>query len=172
MANTVIVLGSDNGFFLGERQQEGKWYIQEESLRVPLVIADPRLPEPLRGKRATQMVLNLDIPETLLDYAGVAVPAAMQGRSLRPIIEGNPTADWRTSFFHEHPQIGGGVFANEGVRTEDFVYSRYPKNGNTRQLYDVTVDPYQRTDLSGDPRYATKMAELDALTNQLKAAAK
>jgi hypothetical protein len=92
----------------------------------------------------------------------------MQGRSMKPLVEGAPPSDWRTRFLHDHPAVGSGVYRNEGVRTESFSYTRYPGNGNVKQLYDVTVDPYQRTNLAGDPRYATKLAELDALTSQLK----
>jgi len=169
--NTIIILGSDHGYFHGERHQVGKWYIQEESIRVPMVIYDPRQPAANGGKRVSQMVLNFDIPATILDYAGVTQPAVMQGRSLRSIVEGNPPADWRTVFFHDHPAIAT-VFLNEGVRTESFSYTRYPNNGNVKQLYDVTVDPYQRTNLADDPRYAAKLAELDALTTQLKTEAK
>lgn len=168
-ANTIIILGSDHGFFLGERRQAGKWYIHEESIRVPLVVMDPRLPAAQKGKRVSQMALNLDIPATILDYAGVAKPIVMQGRSLKPVIEGSPPGDWRSAFLHDHPAVGSGVYRNEGVRTESFSYSRYPSNGSVMQLYDVTVDPYQRTNLADDPRYASKLAEMDSLTTQLKA---
>lgn len=167
-SNTVIILSSDHGFFLGERRQAGKWYIHEESIRVPMVVMDPRLPASQRGKRVSQMALNIDIPATILEYAGVALPAVMQGRSMKPLVDGAPPSGWRTRFLHDHPAVGSGVFRNEGVRTESFSYTRYPANGNVKQLYDVTVDPYQRTNLAGDPRYASKLAELDALTTQLK----
>jgi arylsulfatase A-like enzyme len=167
-ANTIIILSSDHGFFLGERRQAGKWYIQEESIRVPMLVVDPRLPATQKGKRVPQMVLNIDIAATILDYAGAAIPSVMQGRSMKPIVDGNPPAAWRNAFFHDHPAVGSGVYRNEGVRTESFSYTRYPNNGNVKQMYDVTVDPYQRTNLAGDPRYASKLAELDALTNQLK----
>ncbi|MGB6223352.1 sulfatase-like hydrolase/transferase [Haloferula sp.] len=167
--NTIIILSSDHGFFLGERHQAGKWYIQEESIRLPMVVMDPRLPATQKGKRVSQMVLNIDIPATILDYAGAAIPSVMQGRSLKSIVDGSPPSDWRTAFFHDHPQAGGGgVYRNEGVRTESFSYTRYPNNGNVKQLYDVTVDPYQRTNLASDLRYASKLSELDALTTQLK----
>ncbi len=166
-ANTVVIFSSDHGYFLGERQQGGKWYVQEESIRVPMVVVDPRLPAAQKSKRVSQMVLNIDIPATILNYAGVSQPGVMQGRSMRPIVEGAPPSDWRTVYFHHHPHLGN-VFGNEGVRTESFVYTRYPSNGNVKQLYDITVDPYQRTNLASSPRYASKLAELDALTTQLK----
>lgn len=166
--NTVIVFSSDHGFFLGERQQAGKWYIPEESIRVPLIVTDPRLPASSKGRRVPELALNIDIPATLLDYAGVALPAAMQGRSLRPIVEGQPPADWRVDFLHDHPAVGGIVFASEGVRTRDFSYARYPQHGEAEQLFDVTLDPYQRTNLARDPRYAAVLEALRARTAQLK----
>ncbi|WP_338690499.1 sulfatase-like hydrolase/transferase [Haloferula helveola] len=168
VSNTIVILSSDHGFFLGERQQAGKWYIQEESIRVPMIVVDPRLSADQKGKRVSEMVLNIDIPATILDYAGVAPPAVMQGRSMKEIVDGSPPSDWRTAYFHEHPAVGGGVFLNEGVRTGSFCYTRYPNNGNVQQLYDVTLDPYQRTNLADDPRYASVVTELDALTSQLK----
>jgi arylsulfatase A-like enzyme len=171
VSNTIIIMSSDHGFFLGERHQAGKWYIHEESIRIPMVVVDPRLPAAQKGKRVFQMVLNIDIPATILDYAGAAIPSVMQGRSMKPIVEGNPPGDWRTAFLHDHPAVGSGVYRNEGVRTESFSYTRYPNNGNVKQLYDVTVDPYQRTNLATDPRYASKLAEMDALTTQLKTSA-
>jgi arylsulfatase A-like enzyme len=171
VSNTTIIMSSDHGFFLGERHQAGKWYIHEESIRVPMVVVDPRLPASLKGKRVSQMALNIDIAATILDYAGVAIPTVMQGRSIKPIVDGNPPGDWRTAFLHDHPAVGTGVYRNEGVRTESFSYTRYPGNGNVKQLYDVTVDPYQRTNLANDPRYATILTEMDTLTTQLKSAA-
>ncbi|MCH7228115.1 sulfatase-like hydrolase/transferase [Haloferula sp. A504] len=166
-ANTIILISSDNGYFLNERKQGGKWYVQEESIRVPMVVMDPRLPASQKGKRVSQMVLNIDLPATILDYAGVARPSVMQGQSMKPIVDGQPPSGWRTAFFHDHPHLGT-VFGNEGVRTESFVYTRYPDNGNVKQLYDISVDPYQRTNLADDPRYADKLAEMDALTTQFK----
>ena len=167
VSNTIVILSSDSGAFLGERHQADKWYIQEESIRVPMVVVDPYLPASQKGKRVSQMVLNIDIPATILDYAGAALPSVMQGRSMKPIVNGNPPPDWRKSFLHHHPHLGN-VFGNEGVRTLSFSYTRYPSNGNVKQLYDITVDPYQRTNLATDPRYASKVTEMDALTTQLK----
>lgn len=162
--NTIIIFGSDHGVFFGERHLADKWTLHEESARVPLVIYDPRLPAAKRGVRASQMVLNLDIPATILDYAGVSQPGVMQGRSLRPIMENTPPADWRTEYFHEHPNV---IYASRGVRTENFVYTRYTSQGNYEQLYDVTLDPWERTNLAADPRYASIKATLSARTDLL-----
>ena len=72
--NTVIIFSGDNGYYEGQRGFAGKWSHYEESLRVPLVIHDPRAPKKQRGTLPKQMSLNLDIPATILDYAGVKRP--------------------------------------------------------------------------------------------------
>src|SRR5438046_9595102 len=99
--DTVIVFTSDNGYFLGERGFADKWYIYEPSIRVPLIVFDPRADKQRRGKTHDAVALNVDISPTLLELAGVAVPRGVQGRSLVPLLKGETTADWRTSFFYE-----------------------------------------------------------------------
>ena len=86
--NTIIVYSADNGYHMGNRGLAGKWSHFEESLRVPLVICDPRVPAAQRGKVTSAPVLNLDLPATFLDWAGVPVPQRYQGRSLQPIVAG------------------------------------------------------------------------------------
>ena len=73
--NTIIVFMGDNGYFLGERQLAGKWLMYDRSLRVPMLIYDPRGRDP---REVEDMVLNIDVPATILDAAGVAVPEAYQ----------------------------------------------------------------------------------------------
>ena len=99
--NTVIVYMSDNGYFLGERGLADKWYMYEESIRVPLIIYDPRLPADRRGQRRSEMALNIDVAPTLLDLAGVGVPHAMQGRSLVPLMT-KPGGNWRREWYYSH----------------------------------------------------------------------
>src|SRR5262249_25638555 len=84
--NTVIIFTSDNGYFLGGRGLVDKFFMYEESIRVPLIICDPRTKETTAGKKVDAMSLNIDVAPTLLDYAGVEIPSTMQGRSLRPLV--------------------------------------------------------------------------------------
>lgn len=86
--NTVVLLMSDNGAFVGERGFAGKWLAYEPSIRVPLIICDLRPGTRTRGATAHQMVLNIDLPETILDLAEVEIPSVMQGRSLAPLLQG------------------------------------------------------------------------------------
>jgi arylsulfatase A-like enzyme len=98
---TVVIFMSDNGYFIGERGFAGKWLAYEPSIRVPLLIYDPRLDSDQQGRVLTQTALNIDLPETILELAGIEIPESMQGRSLVPLLNGdNP--DWRNEFFIEH----------------------------------------------------------------------
>lgn len=96
--NTVIIYTADNGYYMGDRGFAGKWSHYEQSLRVPLIIFDPRSGEAKRGRVLPQLVMNLDLPATMLDFAGVGVPEKYQGASLRPWVRGDDPASWRTDF--------------------------------------------------------------------------
>ena len=82
--DTIIVYTSDQGFFLGDHGWYDKRFMYEESLRMPFIVRYPRAVQP--GTVNGDMILNVDFAETFLDYAGVAIPDDMQGRSLRPLL--------------------------------------------------------------------------------------
>ena len=128
--NTIIVYSADNGYHMGNRGFAGKWSHYEESLRVPLIVVDPRVPASQRGKVTDAPVLNLDLPATFLDWAGVEIPTRYQGHSLKPVVEMGKPADWRTETFHEHFAVRNRIPAFEGVRNEQFKYVCYFDNGN------------------------------------------
>ena len=113
--NTIVVYTADNGYYLGDRGFQGKWSHFEESLRVPMVIYDPRLPGELRGRVLDEMVLNVDLPATFLDWAGLKPPSSYEGRSLTPLLEGKPAGDRRTHFFCEHLDLAP-TLTWEGIR--------------------------------------------------------
>jgi arylsulfatase A-like enzyme len=159
--NTVIVFTSDNGWFAGERGMADKWLMYEASIRLPLIISDPRLPESTRGRTVDALSLNLDCAPTLLDLAGLPLPETMQGKSLRPFLTGTRPADWRTDFFYEHhfgPKI---IPPSEGIRTERWTYLRWmPPNPELEELYDLRADPFEQRDLSADPAFADTLKSL------------
>ncbi|MCW5976977.1 MAG: sulfatase [Bryobacteraceae bacterium] len=157
--NTVVVFTSDNGFYLGEHGLSGKWFMHEESIRAPLVIYDPRLPRSLQGQRRTPMSLNIDLAPTILGYAGIGgIP--MQGRNLRPVIEGR-TAPWRLDWFYEHNFSHAWIPRSEGVRTETWKYARYLDTEPLfEELYDLAADPLEERNLVGDPAFRAKADEL------------
>ena len=158
--NTIVVYSADNGYHMGNRGFAGKWSHYEESLRVPLIVFDPRVPGERRGRVTDAMALNLDLPATFLDWAGAEIPARYQGRSLRPVVEDGKPAGWRTETFHEHFAVRNRIPAFEGLRNEHFKYVRYFDHGNYEFLHDLKKDPDELINLAGDPKHAGTLKEM------------
>jgi len=168
--NTVVILMGDNGYFLGERGYAGKWLPYELSIRVPLIVFDPRSEQRLRGKTPAEPVLNIDIAPTLLDMAGVVIPPEMQGRSLVPLLRGEVPPDWRTDFFVEHLYDHPQIPKHEGVRGERYKYARYfEQTPIYEELYDLLEDPMETINLAGDPAYLDILNQLRHRTDELMA---
>jgi len=163
--NTIIVYSADNGYYMGNRGLAGKWTHYEESLRVPLIIHDPRVAKERRGQVRDELALNLDLPATFLDWAGADIPSRYQGRSLKPIVDGEKPAHWRTETFHEHFAVRHRIPAFEGIRTERFKYVRYVDHGNYEFLHDLKSDPNELVNLAGNPEYAETLEDLRARTD-------
>ena len=157
--STVIVVLGDNGYFLGERGYAGKWTMHDRSTRVPLILVDPRSDPRRRGAVEEAFALNLDVGPTLLDLAGLEVPAAMQGHSLAPRLAAEGLAG-REEVFTEHLWHHGRIPRTEGLRTRDRKYIRYLDHPEYEELYDLERDPGEAHNLADDPRYAEELAEL------------
>ena len=158
--NTIIIYTSDNGFYLGEHGLAGKWFMHEESLRLPLIIYNPMLNIKQQGTLAKQFALNIDIAPTILDLAGVNIPTGMQGKSLVPLMEGKQIA-WRKDFLYEHRFVHGAVPQSEGVRGQRWKYVRYTSvKPIVEELYDLKNDPHEEKNLSNDNTHATKLLEM------------
>ena len=168
--NTVIMLIGDNGFYLGEYGLAGKWFPHEESIRVPLVVFDPRAGRRRRGVTAGQMALNVDIAPTILELAGLKVPQQMQGRSLAPLLRGKKPK-WRTDFFYEHLFEHATIPRTEALRTKRFKYARYI-DYNYEELYDLKKDPAETTNLAYDEKYQKTLKSLQKRCDELAQKAK
>jgi arylsulfatase A-like enzyme len=170
--NTVIVFSSDNGFFLGELGMAHKWYGQEPSVRVPLVVYDPRNLTGQGGRVENAVALNIDIAPTLLDVAGVPIPSQMEGSSLMPLVHGQ-AIPWRTDFLFEHLFPDPMIRRSAGVIGGRYKYLRYmDPNPNYEQLYDLVMDPNETTNYAQDPAYQTILAQLRTRYTQLLSQAK
>jgi arylsulfatase A-like enzyme len=144
--NTMLIYASDNGFYLGEHGLGDKRSAYEESMRIPLLLRYPKLG--LRAKLIDSLVLNLDLAPTLLDFAGIAIPKDMQGRSWKRLLEGK-SADWRTSFFYEYfLEANLGPPTVLAVRTETAKLIKYPGHDNWTELFDLRADPYETNNLA------------------------
>jgi arylsulfatase A-like enzyme len=162
--NTVIIFSSDHGSLLGAHGLSGKWIMYEESIRVPLIIYDPRTSAACRGRRCEEMVLSIDLAPTMLSLAGVPIPAAMQGLDMTPLIQNQPV-EWRTDWYYEHvyntrpPRRP--IVKCEGVRTVRWKYIRYPETEPVaEQLIDLKHDPRERENLALVERHRETLIEL------------
>lgn len=151
LPNTVIVLTSDNGYFLGDYGLHEKSLGYEPSIRVPLMIRPAATPI---SRDIDAMALNIDLAPTLLAMAGVPIPPQMQGRDLTTLWTGGSSAPWRTDFLYEHflcnstrepsPETEALFPSSEGVRNERYTYLRYPyQDGVYETLFDRVADPNQ-----------------------------
>ncbi len=167
--NTIIVYSADNGYHMGNRGLAGKWSHFEESLRVPMIVFDPRVPQDQRGKVSDAAALNVDLPATFLDFAGVKVPDSYQGRSLKPIVTADKPEDWRTETFHEHFAVRTRIPAFEGLRNDRYKYVRYFDHGNHEFLHDLRNDPNELINLATDPDHAATLTAMrDRTTARVK----
>ncbi len=163
--NTIIVYTADNGYIMANRGLSGKWSHYDESISIPLIIADPRVPATQRGKLTDAYALNVDFPATFLDWAGAEIPVAFEGRSLRGIVEGKVPAIWRTETFHEHFAVRDRIPAFEGIRDGHYKYARYIDHGNYEFLHDLTKDPDELINLAKDPAHAATLKEMRERTD-------
>lgn len=164
--NTIIVYSADNGYHMGNRGLAGKWSHFEESLRVPMIVMDPRVEDSQQGKVAQQIALNLDLPSTFLDWAGIEIPERYQGHSLNPVVAGGDVTDWRTDSFHEHFAVRNRIPAFEGIRNEQFKYVRYVDHDRTEFLHDLKNDPDELVNLADDPKFADTLVALRKRTDE------
>ncbi len=166
--NTIVVYTSDQGFYLGDHGWFDKRFMYEESLRMPLLVRYPR--EIRAGAVDDDLALNLDFAETFLAYAGVPVPGDMQGRSLRPLLQGRTPGDWRTSIYYhyyEYPAVHS-VKRHYGVRTRRYKLIHFYHDIDEWELYDLKTDPDEMRNGYGDPSYAAVVAELKAALQRLR----
>ena len=167
--NTVIIYMSDNGYYMGDRGFAGKWSHYEQSLRVPFIVYDPRLPEVKRGVVKEEMALNIDVPSTILQLAGVEIPTHYQGCSISPLLQGKSTRDWRNDFFCEHLMDNPDIPKWEGVRGERYVYARYFEQEPVFEfLHDLKTDPDQLVNLAADPEYREILMAMSKRCDELK----
>ena len=172
--NTVILFGSDHGLIMGEYGMGGKELLLDLSAKIPCIVHDPRIPEALRGRQLDQLVSSIDFTRTILDYAGIEAPEFMEGRSLRPLVEGRETA-WRDELFLESLFTMRDNPFQEGIRTRRWKYIRMydgvmpfresdvdfaNRPAEFELLFDLESDPNEQTNLVSVPAHADILAEL------------
>ena len=167
--NTIIIFTSDNGFYLGEHGLAGKWYPHEPSIRIPMIIYDPRNQETF-GTQIEEMALNIDIAPTILSIAGIKRPVSMQGDDLTQLISSENNKPWRDSFYYEHMIFQFPTIPpSQALRTSRYKYIVYPETSPVyEELYDLQVDKAEVNNLAGDPGRDNLLKELRNQLDLLK----
>jgi arylsulfatase len=170
--NTIVIFTTDNGYFHAEHGLADKWYPHEESIRVPLIVRDPRMAAEKRGTTNAEFTLNADLAPTILAATGTPAPAGMQGRDFAPLYLAKEKPAWRTEFFYEHAEIANGAIPpSEALVRKDWKYILWPDK-DYEQLFDLISDLQEEKDLARDLQYRARLAEMRARFAELKAAAK
>jgi arylsulfatase A-like enzyme len=154
LADTLIVLASDNGVAVGRHGLIGKQNVYEHALRVPLIIAGPGIP---RGEQRGQLCYLYDIFPTLCERAGLKTPAAVEFQSLNGAID-NPAATHRDHLYFAF------MAWQRAIRDGQYKLIEYCVAGTRHtQLFDLAGDPQEMNNLAGDPAHDKQLGALRAL---------
>ncbi len=171
--NTLVVFTTDNGYFHAEHGLADKWYPHQESIRVPLIVHDPRATARNLGKTLDQMTLNVDLAPTILAAANITAPAKMQGRDIASLYLSEKPPVWRQEYFYEHATIKNIEFipSSEALVRKDWKYFFWP-DFKQEQLFDLRSDPLEVNDLVSDPQHSAVLNEMRTRFTELKTQAK
>ena len=142
---TIIVLWSDHGYHLGDKESCTKFTLWEKANHVPLIIVAPGVTRP--GSVCSKPVSLIDIYPTLVELAGLP-PAQVDGTSLVPLLK-EPEQDWVPALM----TMGKG---NHAVRSDHWRYIRY--RDGSQELYDHRKDPWEWNNLASNPEHAEVIA--------------
>jgi choline-sulfatase len=148
--NTIIVLWSDHGYHLGEKQHWTKFVLWERATRVPFLIIAPGLTSV--NKQCDRPVSLIDLYPTLIELCNLPFQKDLDGNSLYPLLR-DPDATW------DHPAIMTYLPGNYAIRTDKWRYIRYADG--TEELYNMDNDPNEWKNLAGE-------AEMKTIINDLK----
>ena len=158
--NTMIVLTSDQGFYLGDHGFFDKRFIYEESLRMPFIV---RYPKKIKaGSINEDVITNVDFAPTLLDVAGVTADENIQGRSFASVFTGGTPKDWKQAMYYHYYEFPfwHHVQPHYGIRTDRYTLAHFYYNIDKWELYDNDKDPDQMDNRIDDPAYAEVITDL------------
>jgi arylsulfatase A-like enzyme len=165
--DTIVIYAGDNGYFWGEHNLVDKRFPYEESMHIPFIVRAPGIiPDP--GRRAKQMILNVDLAPTILEMAGVTVPDGIEGESVVPILRDGKTEgrdEWLYEYYKDYPYR---VPPNFTVRTNTHKYIEF-EGRKGKEIYDLVVDPKEQNNLFGTEEGDLLYPELKAKLDELKA---
>jgi len=165
--NTVIVLTSDQGFYLGDHGFFDKRFIYEESLRMPFMVKYPKVVKP--GSINQDIITNIDFAPTLLELAGIRTDEKMQGDSFVSILQGNTPKNWQQSMYYHYYEFPywHHVQPHYGIRNQKYTLVHFYHNIDVWELYDLEKDPDQLYNVINDPQYTNVINQLKSELKQL-----
>lgn len=171
--STLVIFTTDNGYFHGEHGLADKWYPYQESIRVPLIILDPRMAKSNAGSINDEITLNVDLAPTILNASKVEIPKTMQGRDLSPLYLEKSITSWRKEFFYEHAIIKNKEFipASEALVQKNIKYIYWPDYA-TEELYDLTKDAFEEINVIQNENYKDILEQSRTRFKELKAEAR
>lgn len=180
--DTLLIYTSDQGFFLGDHGWFDKRFMYEESIRMPFVLSWPARVAP--GTVIDHLVSNVDIAPTLLDAAGLAPTARMQGSSFVPLVTGASTEPLHDGIYYryfENDDMWHHALAHYGLRTErhKLIYFYNDEIGRPGaspmayppewELYDLVEDPQELRNIYHEPESAGLVQTLKRRLHELQA---
>lgn len=164
--NTIVLYLSDNGMQWGTHDCHGTAEPYEDSIRLPWILRAPQFATQA-GTRRSQMALNLDLAPTLLDFAGVSIPANLDGQSLVPFLT-NPQFQGREAFQLEFWRYFPGITPSyRGVRTQNYKYIEFERVRKP-WVFNLENDPAELRNLYGMPEGQAIQNKLQDLMPQVK----
>ena len=177
--NTIIIYTADQGYFLGEHGMFDKRMFLEESARMPFLIRYPK--EIPAGKRIEDIILNIDFPSLLLDYANIPQPDGFQGKSFRKNLLMETPKDWRNKMYYRYYAHSLNRPAHMGIRTDRhkliFYYGlslgmkgTYTNEASppSWEFYDLESDPFELKNEYYNPTFNTTIQKLKKDLIQLR----
>ncbi len=151
--NTIVVYTSDQGFYLGEHGWFDKRFMYEESFRTPLLVSYPKMIQ--KATETNALAQNIDFAPTLLDFAGVKIPADIQGESLKPILCNLKQNVRKALYYHyyEFP-MPHAVKRHYGIRTDRYKLIHFYHDIDEWELYDLKNDPTEMKNQINNPEFA------------------
>lgn len=167
--NTLIIFMGDNGYFHGEHGLADKWYPYEESIRVPLIVYDPRLPAGKRNSVNDEFVLNIDIAPSLLSAAGQKIPRSMQGKDFSDLYLSEKTVSWRQDFFYEHPFVTNEsrIPSSEALVTHSDKYIWWP-HYKYKEYFNLESDPHEKHNRINEQENSRRISEMETRFRELR----
>jgi arylsulfatase A-like enzyme len=156
--NTIVVYLSDQGFYLGEHGLYDKRFMYTESFRTPMMMSYPAMIK--TNQKTNSYVLNLDLAPTLLDLAGIQVPADMQGKSMKKLLVTGKDKEWRKEIYYHYYEKSFGLTRHYGIKTTRYKLIHFYDPVNSWELYDMKQDPKEMHNIYDDPKNVKLIAEL------------